>query len=139
MLDQQWLNLVERYTGVGLILLDREGQVVQTNLKGQVCLPLLGETGKSITHVGGHSLQELQDLSPRPGETTCCDFVQGWPPYHTLEVTVQPVAAGNQVEGWALIVHEILEEETGYPPIEPSIPLAIVHWPPISPVTANKP
>jgi hypothetical protein len=55
MLEHQWPMLPEQRDGEGLIWLDVEAYIRQTNLKGQEYLALLAEVsvGDALTHLGG--------------------------------------------------------------------------------------
>ena len=73
MLERQWLALTQQHSSDGLIWLDAEGYIKQTDLKGQAYLALLAEVsvGDALTHLGEHSLQELLLLPATPKVEIC--------------------------------------------------------------------
>jgi hypothetical protein len=140
MLEHQWPRLVEQHDGDGLLWLDAEGYIKQTNLKGQEYLTLLAEAsvGDALTHLGEHSLRELVTLPATPQVEMCHEVVLVGPPCQVFEVVIQPVLTGAQFEGWILYIREVPKERQEQKFLEPQgRPTLVVHWPPVSPATSN--
>jgi hypothetical protein len=125
----------------GLILLDAQGDVVQTNLKGQECLALFAEArgGKSMTRLGRWPIQELVGVSATLGGERRHEIAFVGLSGQVFELVVQPVVFGYQINGWLLIVREVAQGEEKPPLGEPPVQSTVFHWPPASPLTSNLP
>jgi hypothetical protein len=142
MLERQGLALTQRHDHEGLILLDTEGYVVQTSLKGQEYLALLAGVGvgESLTYLGERSLQELTALPSTPKMEICHEVVLAGQPCQAFTVVIQPVLTEAQFKGWTLVIREVNQEQLEQALLESQErPALIVHWPPASPLTSNLP
>jgi hypothetical protein len=90
----------------GFILLDAEGYVVATSLKGREYLALLAGVGvgERLTHLGQRSLQELMALPSTSEMELCHEVVLTEPPSQAFAVIIQPVLTEAQFKGWILVI-----------------------------------
>jgi hypothetical protein len=89
----------------GFILLDAEGYVVATSLKGQECLVFLAGigVGERLTHLGQRSLQELIALLSTSKMEQCLEVVLTEPHGQEFAVIIQPVLT-EEFKGWILVI-----------------------------------
>jgi hypothetical protein len=134
MLEKQWSVLAQQHQSDGLIWLDSEGDVIQTNPKGQKYLALLADAddGASPTHLGDRPLQELLALPTTPEVQLSHEVNLVGPHCQKFEVVSRPMLAGSRFEGWVLVIRAI-------PPEGQERPVLIVHWPPVLLANSNMP
>jgi hypothetical protein len=141
MVKHLWQVQIQQLDGTGLILLDAQGRVLQTNLKGQECLTLFTEArlGQPLPQLGQWPLQELLGIPFTLGVEMCHEIVLTKLPGQLFEVGVQPVFVGYQNEGWLLRVREVAQGEELPSFCAPPVRSSVFHWPPASPLTSNLP
>lgn len=91
----------------GVLLLDREGQVLVANPRALDYLVLLaGATiGDTLTHLGNHPLETLL-TSPPPGTWHEVEADR-----RTFNLLARPLESGPVPQGWVIVLRDVTEEQ----------------------------
>jgi PAS domain S-box-containing protein len=95
----------------GVLLLDRELQIVLANPAAEQFLPVLLQTGSSkndrLSHLGNQTLDVLLNAEP---ERLWNELLSADPPQRIFEAAARPVQLEREQSGWVIVLREVTEE-----------------------------